>query len=273
MNNQIKISFKDYLSEIYDKPSKIHEAYRLFRNYSPRNRILAESQLLNLEPINTYKGWQDLGRQVKKGGRGISLFLPVASKKKKDDEGKNKKKGEGDNTAKLFCSANFIMKKHWFALSQTEGEEFKPEELPNFDVKKALEDFGITQEKFRSINGNCQGYAIPSKNIIAINPLAFAPYKTIIHEIAHCLLHKESSQIIDGAELDSSIKEFEAETTAYLVCCSLGKFDHLEYSRGYITNWIQRNDIEEENFKRAFDAANKILKAGFLEGSFPKEGE
>jgi len=34
MNDQIKITFKEYLSEIYDKPSKIHEAYRLFRNYS-----------------------------------------------------------------------------------------------------------------------------------------------------------------------------------------------------------------------------------------------
>ncbi len=112
-----------------------------------------------------------------------------------------------------------------------------------------------------------------ARNIIAINPLAYAPYKTTIHEIAHCLLHKESSQIIDGAELDSSIKEFEAETTAYLVCCSLGKFEHLEYSRGYISNWIKRNDIEEENFKRAFDAANKILKVGFLEGSFSREGE
>ena len=278
MSDQIKISFKEYLSEIYDKPSKLHEAYRLFRNYSPRNRILAESQLLNLEPINTYKGWQDLGRQVKKGSRGISLFLPVVSKKKKDnEEAKDKKEGEGEDnnspTIKLFCSAQFVMKRHWFTLSQTEGEEFKPEELPNFDVKKALESFGITQEGFHDINGNCQGYAIPSKNIIAINPLAYAPYKTTIHEIAHCLLHKESSQIIDGAELDSSIKEFEAETTAYLVCCSLGKFDHLKYSRGYISNWIQRNDIEEENFKRAFDAANKILKAGFSEGSFSREGE
>ena len=270
MSDQIKISFKEYLSEIYDKPSKLHEAYRLFRNYSPRNRILAESQLLFLEPINTYKGWQDLGRQVKKGSRGISLFLPVVSKKKKDnEEGGDKKEGEGEDssnpTIKLSCSAQFVMKRHWFTLSQTEGEEFKPEELPNFDVKKALESFGITQEGFHNING--------IKNIIAINPLAYAPYKTIIHEITHCLLHKESSQIIDGAELDSSIKEFEAETTAYLVCCSLGKFDHLEYSRGYISNWIKRNDIEEENFKRAFDAANKILKAGFSEGSFPKEGE
>jgi len=270
MSDQIKISFKEYLSEIYDKPSKLHEAYRLFRNYSPRNRILAESQLLFLEPINTYKGWQELGRQVKKGSRGISLFLPVVSKKKKDDENKIEKEGEGegDNNLeiKLSCSAQFVMKRHWFTLSQTEGEEFKPEELPNFDVKKALEVFGISQENFRSIDGNCQGYAIPSKNIIAINPLAYAPYKTTIHEIAHCLLHQESAEIVDGSELESSIKEFEAETTAYLVCCSLGKFNHLEYSRGYISNWITRDGIEEENFKRAFDAANKILKAGFVEG-------
>ena len=168
MSDQIKISFKEYLSEIYDKPSKLHEAYRLFRNYSPRNRILAESQLLNLEPINTYKGWQDLGRQVKKGSRGISLFLPVVSKKKKDnEEAKDKKEGEGEDnsnpTIKLSFSAQFVMKRHWFTLSQTEGEEFKPEELPNFDVKKALESFGITQEDFHDINGNCQGYAIPSK--------------------------------------------------------------------------------------------------------------
>jgi hypothetical protein len=274
MSDQIKISFKEYLSEIYDKPSKLHQAYRLFRNYSPRNRILAESQLILLEPINTYKGWQELGRQVKKGSRGISLFLPVVIKKKKNNE---ESEGEGEDsrnlTIKLSFSAQFVMKRHWFTLSQTEGEEFKSEELPNFDVKKALESFGITQKGFHDINGNCQGYAIPSKNIIAINPLSYAPLKTTIHEIAHCLLHKESSQIIDGGELDSSIKEFEAETTAYLVCCSLGKFDHLEYSRGYISNWIQRNDIEEENFKRAFDAANKILKAGFLEGSSSKEGE
>lgn len=263
MNDQIKITFKEYLSEIYDKPSKIHEAYRLFRNYSPRNRILAERQLIELEPINTYKGWQELGRQVKKGSRGICLFLPVVTKNKVEEE-----RDEENQAIKLskLLSPHFILKRNWFTLSQTEGEEFKPEELPNFDTKKALEVLGITQEKFRIINGNCQGYAIPSENIIAINPLSFASYKTTIHEIAHCLLHKENAEIIDRDELDLSVMEFEAETTAYLVCCSLGKFDHLEYSRGYISNWIKKENIEEENFKRAFDAANIILKAGILEG-------
>ncbi|MBT4922362.1 MAG: DUF1738 domain-containing protein, partial [Rickettsiales bacterium] len=186
MSDQIKISFKDYLSEIYDKPAKLHEAYRLFRKYSFRNRILAARQLIELEPINTYKGWKDLGRQVKKGSKAIALFLPVVSKKKDKED-------EDDITSQT----NFILRKHWFSLSQTEGKEFASEPLPNFDIQKVLETLGITQEKFRNLNGNCQGYAIPNKNIIAINPLAYAAYRTTIHEIAHCLLHKESDKIID----------------------------------------------------------------------------
>jgi antirestriction protein ArdC len=93
--------------------------------------------------------------------------------------------------------------------------------------------------------------------------MAYGPYKTTIHEIAHCLLHKdEDGKIIDENNLETSVKEFEAETTAYLVCCALGKFDHLEYSRGYIRGWINQDDVREANFKRAFESANQILKAG-----------
>ena len=46
------ISFKNYLSEIYDNPSKLHEAYKIFHNYSFYNTILAKSQMSKLEPIN-----------------------------------------------------------------------------------------------------------------------------------------------------------------------------------------------------------------------------
>lgn len=262
-NSKIEINFKDYLSEIYDQPKKLHEAYRVFHRYSAKNRILAENQLSVIEPINTYNGWKELGRQVKKGSKAISLFLPVI-KKIEDSEVDKKNQDNVKNTS--IDTTQFIRKKHWFSLSQTEGKEFESEKLPNFEFKKAFKILEITQERFQMLNGNCQGYAIPDQNIIAINPLAYAPYKTTIHEIAHCLLHKESKKIIDGEELDSSIKEFEAETTAYLVCCSLGKFEHLEYSRGYIANWIKRDDAKENNFKRAFEAANIIMSAGLIQG-------
>jgi antirestriction protein ArdC len=253
------ISFKNYLSEIYDNPSKLHEAYKIFHNYSFYNTILAKSQMSKLEPINTYVGWKKLDRQVKKGSKAIKLLLPIKYNKKSDNDN-NQKHEEATTFTK------FIKKPNWFSLSQTEGKAFKNPELPNFNILESLKNLGIKKEEFRIINGNCQGYAIPNENIIAINPLAFAPYKTIFHEIAHCLLHKDKSLMIDDIKLNNSIMEFEAETVAYLVCSSLGEFEHLEYSRGYVMNWINKDNIKEENFKRSFDAANKILKSSTIKG-------
>ena len=264
-SQSIQINFKEYLSEIYDKPQKLHEAYRYFHRFSFLNSIRAEGQLARPEPINTFQGWVKLGRKVKKGSKAIKLMLPVSCK----IEDKN---GEEQTFTK------FILKNHWFGYSQTqsinngvnnaensqlEATESDFIDLPNFDLEKALKALNITREPFQMLNGNCQCYCFPNENIIAINPMAYAPYKTTLHEIAHCLLHKDDSdQIIDGCHLESSIKEFEAETAAYLVCCSLGKFEHLDYSRGYIAGWIKQEEVQEINFKRAFEVANQILKVG-----------
>ena len=85
---KITINFKDYLAEIYDKPQKIHESFKIFHNYSLFNSILAEIQLGKAEPINTYQGWIKLGRQVKKGSRAIELFLPVKYKVENEENEK-----------------------------------------------------------------------------------------------------------------------------------------------------------------------------------------
>ncbi len=261
----IQINFKEYLSEIYDKPQKLHEAYRYFHRFSFLNSIRAEAQLVRPEPINTFQGWVKLGRKVKKGSKAIKLMMPVSYKV----EDKN---GEEQTFTK------FILKNHWFGYSQTQSvnnaensqlEETESDfiDFPNFDLEKALKALNITKKPFQILNGNCQGYCFPNENIIAINLMAFAPYKTTIHEIAHCLLHKnDSNHIIDGSHLESSVQEFEAETVAYLVCAALGKFDHLDYSRGYIAQWIKKEEVQEVNFKRSFEAANQILKVGEVVG-------
>ena len=251
MTKELNINYKDYLSEIFDQPSKIHKAYNFFHKYSYNNQILAMTQLFTIEPINSFNGWKKLGRNVKKGSKAISLYLPIV-KKTKDPEDENN----------VITKTSFIMKKNWFSLSQTEGKEFEIESSPEFCLDKALNSLNIKQESFQMLNGNCQGYAIPNEGKIAINPVAYNPFKTAIHEIAHCLLHKDKSQIVDGRMLDRSIEEFEAETTAYLVSSSLGKIKDLEYSRGYIADWINEDDIKEANFKRAIQAAHEILSAG-----------
>lgn len=255
---KIEINFKEYLTEIYDKPKKIHESFKIFHKYSLNNSIMAIIQLGRAEPINTYQGWIKLGRQVKKGSRAIELFLPVKYKIEIEDK---------ENYEKDFFKTVFIKKKYWFGLSQTEGEEFKQEIIPDFDINQTLKNLQIEQIEFSNIDGNSQGYAIPNQKKVAVNPLSYSPFGTLIHEIAHCILHDKDNKIIDGKLLDISTKEFEAETTAYLVCSSLGKFENLEYSRGYIGDWIKRDEVQEINFKRAFDCANKILQAGLIKNN------
>ncbi len=64
--NKEKLNLKDFLTDILENPGRIHECFRYFKNYSLKNQALASMQLYpKIEPINTYKGWQDLGRQVK----------------------------------------------------------------------------------------------------------------------------------------------------------------------------------------------------------------
>ena len=61
------------------------EAYSAFHNYSIGNQILAlvQCQLRGLEPgpINTFPGWQALGRNVKRGERALILCMPITRKR------------------------------------------------------------------------------------------------------------------------------------------------------------------------------------------------
>src|SRR4026207_535701 len=72
------------LVEAVNVPGMIMEAYRAFHNYSIGNQILSlvQCQMRGLEPgpINTFPGWQALGRSVKRGERALTLCMPLTRK-------------------------------------------------------------------------------------------------------------------------------------------------------------------------------------------------
>src|SRR5688572_10212547 len=80
------------LVESVNKPGMIMEAYSAFHNYSIGNQILAlvQCQLRGLDPgpINTFPGWQALGRAVKRGERALTLCMPI-TRKVRDQESQN----------------------------------------------------------------------------------------------------------------------------------------------------------------------------------------
>jgi hypothetical protein len=127
-------------------------------------------------PINTFPGWKNLGRSVKKGEKALTLCMPITVKRRNaaldDDQ-------DSDESFATF----FVYKRRWFVLSQTEGPDIEFPPLPNWDASLALHNLEITQVPFTKPNGNCQGYARGTE--IAINPVAQLPRKTLFHETAH----------------------------------------------------------------------------------------
>ena len=248
------IAWSALLSDAVNKPGIISSAYTVFHNYSVANQLWAWSQCqardIELSPIATYKKWQSLGRQVKKGEKALTLCMPVTINKK-DDAGE--KTGE--------CFQLFTVRANWFTLSQTEGDEFVNEvKTPDWDKSLALSALGITEVTFNCADGNSQGYAT-GKNI-AVNPVAALPHKTRFHELAHVVLgHTVEHTMSDSETTPRDIKEVEAESVAY-ICCSILGLPGLEESRGYIQHWLSGNEIGDKTAQRIFGTAEKILKAG-----------
>jgi antirestriction protein ArdC len=235
------------LSEAVTKPGLLAAAYNSFHSYSIGNQVLAmvqcEQRNITPGPIATFPAWKDKGRHVKKGERALTLCMPV-TRKNQDDE----------------TYTSFIFKNRWFVLAQTEGAEIEQPTPPTWDKARALAELSISEIEFDLTNGNVMGYA--KKRSIAISPLAFAPFKTLFHELAHVTLgHTEELDFSDSENTPKSLREVEAESVALILCESLN-LPGSDYSRGYLQNWLSGDVIPEKSAQKIFRAADRILKAG-----------
>ena len=254
-----KIDFNELLNDALSNDTLVNDAYRTFHNYSVLNQILAASQLFNrfgkLSPIASYKTWQEKGRQVRKGEKGIALFLPVTKKIETESP------TEGNESTESVLT-KFILKNNWFALDQTEGEEFIPELFPvAWDVNKAMTTLNIIEVPFDCISGNIMGYA--KNNEIAINPLNPLKHKTRFHEMAHILLGHtaENALLSDDEKTPKHIREIEAEGVAFMMT-SILELEGTKQSRHYIQSWLQTEKIPNESARKIFTITDKLLKAG-----------
>jgi hypothetical protein len=269
------------LIDAVNQPGVISAAYSRFWNYSVGNQILAMIQCLmrGIEPgpIHTFKGWSDIGRQVKKGERAITLCMPVKIKRKKSKEApdlRSVRVGDGaerqtnapdgvtDNADGTINMTVFTYKPHWFVLSQTSGDPYQPQELPEWSEACALHTLIIDRVPFDYPSGNCQGYASGRK--VSISPIAALPHKTLFHELAHILLgHTEENATLDDHDRTPiNLREVEAEAVALICCESLG-LPGIAECRGYIQGWLGKEAISDRSAQRIFKAADSILKAGY----------
>lgn len=250
-------NWQELLVEAVNDPGKIMAAYTAFHNYSIGNGLLALSQCLQRKltpgPLNTYKAWQELGRQVKKGERALTLCMPVTAKNKRIDP-ETKLQEEQVLTY-------FVYRANWFVVSQTDGDIPFALPTPGFDLDAALNNLEVQRVEFDLIDGNVQGFA--KARGIAVNPVAQLPHKTTFHELAHIVLgHTQQAVMVDLDSTPRCVREVEAESVA-LICCEALGLPGPEDCRGYIQHWLRgEKEIPAQSAQRIFSAATTILKAG-----------
>ena len=249
-------SFAALLQSAVTDPGTLSRAYQQFHQYSLGNQLLAWSQCAEREippgPMATYPRWQELGRQVRRGEKALTLCMPVTVKRKADPDAE---------TDQDTAFTRFIYRARWFVLSQTDGESLPEATIPAWDKERALDALQVDEIPFDHPDGNCLGFA--RERSIAINPVNPLPHKTRFHELAHVLLgHTAEGLQADGEATPRSLRECEAEAVA-LVCCAALELPGVEECRGYIQHWWgPGNLIPERSAQRVLKVADQILKAG-----------
>ncbi|MBA4699624.1 MAG: DUF1738 domain-containing protein [Ruminococcus sp.] len=231
-----------------------------FHNYSFNNTILIAMQRPDATLVTGYKNWQSMGRQVKKGEKGITIIAPAPVKCKKQrkvldqeqrpvfDEQGNPVLEEVEVKIPRFKAITV------FDIAQTTGEPIEllaPKELQEAVndyalFMRAITEISIVPIRFDEIPGGAKGYYhnVNKEIVIQQGMSESQTIKTAIHESSHARLHDKDLMESRGEEKDRLTKEVEAESVAYCVCSALG-LDTSEYSFPYIAGWSSGKNMKE----------------------------
>ena len=228
-----------------------------FHNYSLNNTLLIAMQKPDATLVAGYHKWQTcFQRTVNKGEKAIKILAPVPYtikqyKKKLDANGNPILNEEGKPVVEEVQIKQYSFKVvSVFDISQTSGEPLPSAGVNELqgDVKYFSRFLDILKEispvpiKFSRIAGATKGYySNATKEIVVKEEMSeVQTAKTVLHEMAHALLHSE----VDGIIKDRHTKEVEAESVAFTVCCHFG-IDTSEYSFGYIATWSKDRSTPE----------------------------
>jgi hypothetical protein len=232
-------------------PGNVGNVYSRFYEYSFLNQMFLRMQGV-YEPVATMKRWNAIGRTVLSGSKAKEIIVPIFARKPKEDE---------DAEAAII---GFKAVRRIFTLSQTDGQELPPVQLPECDIDTALAKLGIRQVPFTVLSGNLQGYS--RGHDIAISPIAVHPAKTRFHELGHVVLGHTMPESLEEYATHRGMFEFQAEATAYLTMNELEQLDEATatHSRGYIQDWLKDERPPDKAIRQVFAATDQILKAGRL---------
>ncbi len=191
-----------------------------FHNYSFGNILEIARQKPDATRVAGLYAWNQLGRKVMKGQKGIRILAPVIGiRKKKDTEATKDITKQNQPVLVGFRSA------YVFDVSQTEGAE-----LPGLservsgsvgENRERLIDFiaaqGIELE-FKETIAPALGMSYGGRIAVLPGQAAAEEFSTLVHELAHEILHKAERR----TATTRTVRETEAEAIAFVVGTSIG---------------------------------------------------
>ena len=249
--------------ELYasDSYAQYITAMAKFHHYSFGNALLILFQCPHATNVAGYNTWTQLGRQVKKGEKGIQILAPCNFRATLEREKIDPLSGQtiyGPDgkplTEKVKIAPNRFKIAHVFDLSQTEGRELPQigvSELTGdvadytgiYDRLTAISPLPVVQEDFQRA---AKGYTSFTENRVVVKPgmSQVQTIKTLVHEIAHAKLHRPDDILAIPTPGEKRQKEVEAESIAYVVCQHFG-IDTSDYSLAYVAGWSRGKELAE----------------------------
>ena len=250
-----------------------------FHNYSFNNTLLIAMQRPDATLVAGFQAWKNkFNRYVKKGEKGIQIIAPAPIKEVEKREKIDKdtglavlnENGEPEMERMEYVIPRFRVTTV-FDVSQTDGEP-----LPLLEVNEltasvkdyalltaAIEQVSPVPIRFDEIEGEAKGYYSDIEKEICVQTGMgeSQTIKTMIHEVAHAMLHNSDLMEQRGEEKDRLTKETEAESIAFTVCSALG-IDTSDYSFPYVASWASGKELKE--LKDSMDTI-RLTAADFLE--------
>lgn len=246
-----KLDWAELLETAITVPGDTLGVYNRFHSYSFMNRVYLYIQGAT-SPVASYQRWKDMGRQVRRGEKGMTIVRPINVKVGEDDDGQDVR------------ILRFKEVRGAFQYTQTEGEEIEMPEVPEWSVERMLGNLGITQVAYESIEGNSQGHSYDRN--FALNPVAVYPLKTTLHEASHIEHGHTTPERLAEYALHRGQFEWEAEGSGYLALNEIGGMtdEQASVSRGYIQGYLQGERPSDASIRAVFTVADKLVKSGRL---------
>jgi hypothetical protein len=231
-----------------------------FHNYSFGNILEIARQKPDATRVAGLYAWNQLGRKVMKGQKGIRILAPmIGTRKKKDNETTRSSDPAAVNKPMLVGFRAVYV----FDVSQTDGAE-----LPNLkervkgevgEYRERLINYIIAQGielEFKESIAPAMGVSYGGRIVILPGQDTAEEFSTLVHELAHELLHKADRR----TATTKTVKETEAEAIAFVVCQTIG-LDSGRASADYIQLYHGNAALLTESLEVIQKASALILSA------------